>query len=147
MLNKIQTNYKRYLYRLRHDYLSMNNIVIGAALLIALSWTWNSMGAMQQNYELQQQINNKNQQLKIEELKVATLELESKYYESLEYQELAVRERLGKGMPGEKLLIVPSTDKPRAATKETADTNSVKTSNLQEWINFLFGGRHKDLQD
>ena len=146
MLDKIQTQAKRQFYRLRNDYLSLNNVVIGVALLIALSWAWNSMEAMQQNYSLQQQIDTKEQQLELEELKVATLELESRYYESLEYQELAVRERLGKGMPGEKLLIIPSTDQPITPTN-TANKSPEQTSNLQEWVNFLFGGHRKDLQD
>ena len=144
MLETIQTQSKRFLYRLRRDYLTLNNIVLATAIFIALSWTWGSIEVMQQNYALQQTVDAKRQQLALEELRVATLGLEGKYYNSLEYQELAVRERLGKGLPGENVVIVPSTDQPEG-TQAAAKTQN-KTSNFQEWTNFLFGGQRKDLQ-
>ena len=59
---------------------------------------------------------------------------------ALEYQELAVRERLGKGMPGEHALIVPST----VTSKDTTDDVAaavVDESNLEQWAKFLFGGK------
>lgn len=145
MLDKIQTKLKPIIYRLRKDYLTLNNIVIAIALLIALNWTWNSIQTMQQNYELQQLVDSKRRQLTLEELRVATLELEGRYYDSLEYQELAVRERLGKGMPGERALIVPSTDR-EVSTAPVVKAQQAKSSNFQEWMNFLFGGRKQGLQ-
>ena len=108
---------KRLLYRVQRDYLTVNNIVIVAAALMAISWAWGSIESMQQNYELQRAVDNKKQQLEVEKLKVALLNYEAKYYESEEYQELAVRQRLGKGIPGEKQLIVPSTDTTNPAAK------------------------------
>ncbi len=123
----------------------MNNIVFAIALFIALSWTWNSIEAMQQNYELQQNVDRKRQQLILEQLQVDTLQLESRYYDTLEYQELAVRQRLGKGMPGEKVVIVPSTDS-NEVPEENTSTTPVQVDNLQEWMNFLFGTRTKNLQ-
>ena len=47
---------KRQLYALRHDYLTINNLVTAAAILVAFSWAWGSVEAMQQNYELQRSI-------------------------------------------------------------------------------------------
>ena len=136
---------KRQLYALRHDYLTMNNLVTAAAILVAFSWAWGSVEAMQQNYELQRSIDNKRQQIEIEKIKVALLQYESKYYESDEYQELAVRQRTGKGQPGEKQLIVPSTDD---SYEQQAATTSVRStpvrSNFQQWMNFLFGGNSRN---
>ena len=129
---------KRLLYRVQRDYLTVNNIVIVAAALLAISWAWGSIESMQQNYELQRAVNNKKQQLEVEKLKVALLSYEAKYYESEEYQELAVRQRLGKGIPGEKQLIVPSTDTTNPA--QNTATNPQPVSNFQQWMNFLFGG-------
>ena len=100
MLDKIQTQSKRLFYRLHRDYLTVNNVVIACALLIAFSWTWSSIEVMQQNYELQQSVDAKRRQVELEKLRVDNLQLEGKFYTTLEYQELAVRERLGKGMPG-----------------------------------------------
>ena len=129
---------KRLLYRVQRDYLTVNNIVIVAAALLAISWAWGSIESMQQNYELQRAVDNKKQQLEVEKLKVALLNYEAKYYESEEYQELAVRQRLGKGIPGEKQLIVPSTDTTNPA--QNIATNPQPVSNFQQWMNFLFGG-------
>lgn len=139
MLKHTHLHLKRLLYRVRRDYLTLNNVVIAMAVFIALSWTWSSIGVMRQNYELQQLIDQKKRSVELEKLRVATLELEGKYYHSLEYQELAVRERLGKGLPGEHTLIVPSTDKPLTASQPAP--TPPQSSNFQEWMNFLFGGR------
>ena len=65
---------KRQLYALRHDYLTMNNLVTAAAILVAFGWAWGSVEAMQQNYELQRSIDNKRQQIEIEKIKVALLQ-------------------------------------------------------------------------
>lgn len=140
VLNKLQ--FRRLVYRIRRDYLTLNNLVIVAAIIIAMSWAWGSIEAMQHNYELQRSIDNKRQQVEIERLKVSLLEYESKYYQSEEYQELAVRQRMGRGLPGEKQLIVPSTDE-KTTDKTISSTIESKQSdsNFQQWMNFLFGGR------
>ncbi len=143
MLENLKLQTKRLTYRLKKDYLTLNNVVISTAILIGLSWTWSSIEVMQQNYELQKLVNDKKYQLVIEKLRVENLELESGYYNTLEYQELAVRERLGKAMPGEHLLIVPSTDEPEKTA--TVKKEQPVISNLQEWTNFLFGDKPKNL--
>ena len=133
---------KRLIYRLQHNFLTVNNIVIAVAVIITLGWAWGSIESMQQNYELQRSVNQKRQQVEIEKLKVALLEYEAKYYESNEYQEMAVRQRFGKGLPGEKQLIVPSTDSAQNKTRRQP-TPTKQPSNFQQWMNFLFGGNQK----
>ena len=135
---------KRFWYHVRHDYLTLNNVVVAAAALIALSWAWGSIESMQRNYELQQMVDQKKYQLTVEKLRTELLAYESKYYESDEYLDLAVRQRLGRGSPGEKLLIVPSTD--AAKQQPTAHNTPQKqpTSNFQQWMNFLFGGNSRN---
>ena len=143
-INIDPTSVKRLVYRLRRDYLTLNNIVIGAAFIIALSWIWGSIESMQRNYELQQLVDQKKYQVAVETLKTTLLEYESTYYQSDEYLDLAVRQRMSRASPGEKLLIVPSTDttpaKPITATPEKQET-----SNFQQWINFLFGARRNGI--
>ena len=53
---------KRFWYHVRHDYLTLNNVVVAAAALIALSWAWGSIESMQRNYELQQMVDQKKYQ-------------------------------------------------------------------------------------
>ena len=139
-MNKLKL--KRLIYRIQHDYLTLNNVVIAVAILIAMSWAWGSIESMQKNYELQRSIDNKRQQVEIEKLQVALLEYESKYYQSEEYQELTLRQRTGKGLPGERQLITQSFEDTAAAEKPTP--NTVRTdSNFQQWMNFLFGGNSR----
>ena len=97
---------------------------------------------MQRNYELQQMVDRKRQQVEVGKLRVTLLEYEAKYYESAEYLDLAVRQRLGLGSAGERQIIVASTDEVVSATS-TASTSSSQQpeSNFQQWMNFLFGGR------
>ncbi|MDO4774064.1 MAG: hypothetical protein Q4A37_02990 [Candidatus Saccharibacteria bacterium] len=136
--NQITIN--RLLYRLRHDYLTLNNVVVATAFLIALGWVWGSIEAMQRNYELQQMVVTKRRQVEVETLQVALLGYEGKYYESTEYLDMEARRRFGLGTPGEKQLIVPSTDE--TTTKEAAQPpQTTPTSNFQQWMNLLFGGR------
>ena len=118
-MNKLKL--KRLIYRIQHDYLTLNNVVIAAAILIAMSWAWGSIESMQKNYELQR----------------------SKYYQSEEYQELTIRQRTGKGLPGEKQLITQSFESATPAQK-LASSAKRTDSNFQQWMNFLFGGNsHK----
>lgn len=139
-MNKLKL--KRLIYRVQHDYLTLNNIVIAVAVLIAMSWAWGSIESMQKNYELQRTIENKRQQVEIEKLQVSLLEYESKYYQSEEYQELTLRQRTGKGLPGEKQLITQSFEDAAAAEKPTPNTVR-NDSNFQQWMNFLFGGNSR----
>ena len=140
-MNKLKL--KRLIYRIQHDYLTLNNVVIAAAILIAMSWAWGSIESMQKNYELQCSIDNKRQQMEIEKLQVALLEYESKYYQSEEYQELTIRQRTGKGLPGEKQLITQSFES-ATPTQKLASSAKRTDSNFQQWMNFLFGGNsHK----
>ena len=133
---------RRLIYHIRHDYLTLNNVIIAGAVLIALSWAWGSVEAMQRNYHLQQLLDNKKQQVELETLKVSLAEYEAKYYQTVEYQDLAVRQRLGRGSPGEKQLIVPSTDV-EAEKNSAVSKQQLTESNLQQWTNFLFGANRK----
>jgi len=132
----------RAIYQLKHRYLTLNNIVVGVAFLIAAGWVWGSLGVMQRNYTLQQALNQKDQELQLAKLETRSLELEKEYYKTREYQELAVRERLGKGTPGEKELILPKNSAPKTApTSNISVVSSPATvpSNFEQWMDFLFG--------
>lgn len=143
-------NLRKTYYHLRHRYFTMNNVVVAIALLIAASWAWGSVQAMERNYSLQKELNHKQRELKLTQLETDTLRYQQKYYESDEYKELAIRERLGLVQPGEKVLILP----PNSATAKAVDNTvaakeapqKVSESNIQQWINFLFGGAYRSLQ-
>lgn len=144
-------NIRKIIYHIRHQYLTMSNVVVGLALLIGMGWAWGSVGMMQRNYALQKDVDGKKRELLLAELEVKSLEFEQKYYKSTEYQELAVRERLGLVRTGEKALFLP----PNSVTAQTADeqlreTKTVRPlqeiSNFEQWLNFLFGGNNRRQQ-
>jgi hypothetical protein len=143
-------NIRRIYYHIRHRYLTMNNVVIGVALLIGLSWAWGSIGVMQRNYDLQKEVDTKARNLKLAELETQNLKYEQRYYQSSEYQELEVRKRLGLANPGEHVLILP----PNTQQAKNADVVAINkpvrviepTSDFQQWMNFLFGGNRRNLQ-
>jgi hypothetical protein len=144
------TNIKKLYYRFTHEYLTLNNVVVVVALLVAASWAWGSIGVMQRNYDLQKEVDAKARSQKVLELETATLTFEQRYYKSEEYKELAVRERLGLASPGENVLILP----PNSAEAKAADAeltkkqpiSAVQQSNFQQWVNFILGGSANALQ-
>ncbi|MDB5162658.1 MAG: hypothetical protein JWO54_288 [Candidatus Saccharibacteria bacterium] len=141
-------NIHKIIYTLRHKYLTFNNVVIAAAFLIAASWVWGSLEVMQRNYALQKEVDIKQRQLQLTKLQRDSLELQKKYYQTDEYKELAVRDTLGLVKPGEKLLILPdNTDQAKAADAPVQQTAAVQQAvpNLQQWLNFLFGGNSKSI--
>lgn len=138
------------MYHVRHKYLTFNNLVILTAFLIAAGWIWGSLQVMQRNYALQKEVDYKGRQLQLVELQKVSLELQKRYYQTNEYKELAARESLGLVMPGEKVLILPDNSQAAIdADKERSPTVAAvpieKTSNLEQWLNFLFGGYSRSI--
>lgn len=145
-----QQQARKFYYHLRHHVLTSSNLVLAIALLIAFSWAWGSVGVLERNYRLQREISAKEQELRLVDLEVETLKYQSNYYRSDEYKELAVRQRLGLALPGEKVLILPPNSKRATASEEQAsETTSrvVQQSNIEQWINFLFGGNARSSAD
>lgn len=105
---------------------------------------------MQRNYNLQREVNYKQRQLQLVELQKESLELQNRYYATDEHKELVLRDSLGLVMPGEKVLVLPeNSEAAKNADKQTASSSSgsnvEQTSNLEQWLNFLFGGYSKSI--
>ncbi len=145
-------NIKKLIYHIRWRYLTLNNIVLAVALVIGANWAWGSIEMMQRNYTLQKSLDLKQREQKVVELQTDALAYQQKYYQSDEYQELAAREYAGLAAPGEKVLILPpNTAQADSTTMESSQTTSTivtpaTTSNVKQWINFLFGNNSRNLQ-
>lgn len=143
-MHKINISKYQYLYRhLYRRYANLNNVVIAIAFLIALSWAWGSIGMMERNYKLQQQVYVNQQKHTLAQLEVDTLKYQHNYYQTDEYKELSLRQHLGEGKPGEKLLILPpnsvaakQVDAPKHIARSAAPRSE---SNFQQWMDFLGG--------
>jgi hypothetical protein len=148
MLPKI--NIRRIYYHIRHRYVTTSNLVIAVAFVIGLGWAWGSVGVMQRNFDLQREIDHKQRQELLLELEKDTLAYQQNYYKTAEYQELAARDRLGLGMAGEKVLILPPNSEKAKNADVTVSEGSAAAekppANLTQWMNFLFGGSHQGLQ-
>lgn len=121
--------------------ITLNNGVLLIALLVTGSWAWGTVGAIQQNFLLQQDVDSLAQQIEYQELENQTLTFENQYFGSREYLELSARDHLGKANSGEKLLVLPqATVHDTPAVIQTV-TPIDKRSNFQQWMYFLFGSK------
>lgn len=147
-MNLTNTNIRRLIYHIRHQYLTMNNLVVFVAFLIAASWAWGSIGVVQKNYMLQKVVDDKKREATLVQLQTENLAFEQRYYKSAEYQELAARERMGLALTGEKVLVLPPNSAAAKTADDAAETGQAaaggvsQPSNFQQWANFLFGGNH-----
>ena len=147
----LKINIKKTIYHIRHKYVTLNNMVIVVAFIIAAGWVWGSLGMMQRNYSLQKDVDLKKRQLQLTQLQKDTMALQKNFYQTAEYQELAIRGSLGLVRPGEKALVLPANSqaaKNEDAVKSTTQTSAaVQPSNLEQWVNFLFGGYSKSISN
>ena len=140
---------KRFIYHVRHHYLTMNNVVLLIAAVIAVSWVWASVQAVQRNYVLQRQVDDKRRQQQLIQLQTENLVYEQRYFQSREYQTLEAKRRLGLAEAGEKVLILPAnTAAAKAPDTANQPTDILPSSTpppppLQQWISFLFENKPK----
>jgi cell division protein FtsL len=143
MQNK-QQQIKRLVYHIRYEYVTMNNMVLAIAVVIAISWAWASVQAVQRNYQLQKEVDAKSRQAKLVRLETDNLQFEQHYYNSREYQTLEAKRRLGLAEPGERLLVLPPNSaavKAESAGENTSATVPAETPApppLTQWLDFLF---------
>jgi cell division protein FtsB len=120
-------------------HMTLNNVVLLIALVLALSWAWSTINVLAKNYDLERQVEQARLDTDIMKLQNENLRLEQAYYKTDEYMELSARKLLNKSQPGEHLVILPRVDDKTATT--IASTPVVEKSNFEQWIDFLFGRR------
>ena len=140
-MNGIKMKYRRLVYKLRHDYFSVENVVLVLAVFLCLMWTYQSITAMSRNWSLTERLTAEKKSLELLNVEVETAELENEYYKSDEYQELLARRVLDKQLPGEKLVVMPSNSeeaKNKHKTTIAINKNDRDYSNIEKWIMYLF---------
>ena len=140
-MNKIKTWVRRLKFYLKHDFLTVENVVLLFAIVLCLVWTYQSITAMSRNWELSEKLTSERKELELVNVEVETAELENEYYKSAEYQELLARKNMDKQLPGEKMVVMPQNSE-EAKNKHTETIEvSVKEpefSNFEKWMRFLF---------
>ena len=138
-MKKIKIN--QITYKLRHQYLTIHNLIMAAAVVAAVAWVWGSLNMMQRNYKLQKVMDDKSKELILAQLDVDKAKLEQRFYKTFEYQELAVRQRLNLVNPGEHVLVLPpNSEQAKVADDKAKDSrDDYPSSNFSQWLNFLSG--------
>ena len=128
-----------HLYHIARRHATLNNGVLLLAGVIVIASIWNTLETLQRNFRLQQKVDTLTQEIAVAKLEAETLELQQQYYKSAEYIELTARAKLGKAMPGEKVIILPSSPKSKPAPSNTATVTRPTKSNFDKWMQFFFG--------
>ena len=133
---------RRINYRMKRDFLTVENIVLFFAIVLCLVWTYQAIVAMSRNWELSEKLNRERAELLLARGEVQAAELQNEYYKTDEYQELLARKYADKMMPGEKMVVMP--DNSEKAIQESrggsgvVGTAGTEYSNFEKWIKFLF---------
>ncbi len=120
-------------------HLTLDNIALLVAMVLALSWAWSTINVLTKNYDLEKQVQQARLDNQVLELQNETLRLQQAYYQTDEFLELQARALLGKANPGEHLVVLPrfSAESNNNSTGNTGLTS--EKSNFEQWMDFLFG--------
>ena len=130
-------------YRLKHGFFSIENVVLLIAIVMCLTWTYQSIEAMSRNWELTDRLNTDKKSLELLKVEVEAAELENEYYTTNEYQELAARRLANKQLPGENMVALPeNSEAAKNKHKVVAVVKEEKEySNVEKWWMYLFPHR------
>ncbi len=117
-------------------------------VIIVVLVSWSTSKAIQTNYELQKQVVALEQKTDVQKLKNENQKIKNQYLGTDEYLELAARRQLGKGAPGEKLVIIPkdtalkytvasSIKSDDQVQQQAEDSKPFYQRNLEAWGRFF----------
>ena len=140
-MNKLKTWVRRIKFWFKHDFLTVENVVLMFAIVLCLVWTYQSISAMSRNWDLSEKLTAERRELERVNVEVETAELENEYYKSPEYQELLARKNMDKQLPGEKMVVMPeNSEDAKNKHKDTVEVSPAEKeySNFEKWMKFLF---------
>lgn len=142
-MNGIKTKLRRLKYKMSHDFLSIENVVLAVAIILCLVWTYQSIVSMSRNWELVERLNSEKKSLELAKIEVETAELENEYYKTEEYQELAARKMANKQLSGEHMVYMPeNSEVAKNKHKVAEEVKEEKSySNFEKWMMYLFPTR------
>ncbi len=139
-MSKIKTSARRFLFKLKHEYLIADNIILFVAVALSALFTFYSVTAMSRNWELANRVATADRNRTLLKLEVETMELENEYYKSDEYQELAARHFQNKKLEGEDMIYLPAnSDYAKNKHKNNEIAINQNLNNFAQWMKFLFG--------
>lgn len=131
-------------YKLKHDFLSAENVMMVVTVTLCLMWTCQSIEAMGRNWELTEKLKIEQKNLELLKLEVEMAELTNEYLQTDEYQELMARKLAGKQLPGEHMVAMPEnseTAKKKHEVVVRVEEEAEQYTNFEKWIMYLFPNR------
>ncbi len=133
--------FRKFRYSFKHDFLTIENVVLMFSILFCLFCTYRSIEAMNRNWELLENLRMAEKNLELKKIEIETAELENAYYETDEYKELAARKFANKQLDGENMVYMPENSE----TARNKHANEVATvveekkeySNFEKWMIYL----------
>ena len=127
---------------MKHDFLTVENVVLAIAIVLCLTWTYQTIAAMSRNWELSERLTEERKKLELISVEVEAAELQNEYYKSNEYQELIARRNLDKKLEGENMVVMPENSE-EAKNKHKNETKATtieepEYSNFEKWMMYLF---------
>ena len=122
-------------------------LIAGSVIAITVvAVTINTSSVIMQNYTLERDVRVAEQKVTIAQEELETQKLKNNYFKSDAFLDIATRKQLSKGLPGEKLIIVPKsialTYVPAGGTKADVVASKDKvssSSNIHKWMQFISG--------
>lgn len=139
-MSSIGSEARRLKYRIKHDYLSIENVFLLAAILLCLMLTYQSIVAMSRNWELSEKLRAEKKELELLTVETEASELENEYYKTDEYQELLARRSLDKQFSGENMVVMPQNSEEAKNKYKKINTKAEEKeySNFEKWMMYLF---------
>ena len=139
-MNNLFLKWRRLKFKIKRDYLSVENVILVLAIFLCLMWTYQSIMAMSRNWSLTERLTTEKKSLDLLKVEVETAELENEYYKTDEYQELLARKYLDKKLPGENMVVMPAnSERAKNLHKTTSVVKQARDySNFEKWMMYLF---------
>ena len=138
----VKNSLRRVNFRVKRDFLTVENVVLILAIVLCLAWTYQTIAAMSRNWELSERLTEERKKLELISLEVEAEELANEYYKSNEYQELMARRNLDKELAGENMVVMPENSE-EAKSKHQEEPKAVvaeepEYTNFEKWMMYLF---------
>lgn len=138
LMQKLKTKLRQFVYVLRRDFLTAQNILLCLCAAIALFFVTGAISSTSHIWSLQTKLNTIKAQEALVKIEVEKLRLEQQYYNTEEYQELMARKKLGKMAEGETMVILENNSQAaKEKYKDSEQTQMHERSNFAQWLDLL----------
>lgn len=136
----VKDSVRRTKFKLKRDFFTLENVVLALAIILCLTWTYQSIAAMSRNWGLSETLITEKKELELLSIEVEAAELENEYYKTNEYQELMARKILDKKLDGENMVVMPENSEAAKTKHEVAKVERAEKeySNFEKWMMYLF---------